>query len=257
MSTAGPDPRPWPRFRWYLIIVLVFAGQIGLIFAFGDRKPVVPRQPGFVPEFHLSTNSGEMLALKDPTLFALPNLHGFSASAWLGSTDIKTPVFEWSEPERWLPLPLDQLGAALTLFMQTNVFPPFAFEFRRAPQWHSATTTNEAAAPQQTRLDVEGDLAQRPLLSSPALPVPPLADVLQDSIVQIFVDEAGNVMSTALLPPGSGSMKVDQQALQLAKDARFAPQPQSEDVPLHWMPGTLIFHWATAPVATNNLPAPQ
>jgi hypothetical protein len=253
MNPDALDPRPWPRGRWYLVVTLVFAAQIGLIFAVGDRKPIEPRRPESAPELRLSAGSGELLALNDPTLFALPSAHGFSAAAWLDALPVTPPAFAWNEPERWLPLPIDQLGAVLTEFMRTNRL-HIASEVAHPQEPQIIVPPQLPAPPAQTRLRVDGDLAQRHLQNMPLLPVLPYADVLQASIVQVFVDEAGNVVTTVLLPPGSGSDAADQKALQLAKAARFAPLPHDEDGEVHWTRGSLVFQWATMPASTNTPP---
>ena len=48
------NPEPWSHTRRWVSIALVLGAQIGLIFAFGDRKPVTPRQPGSIPELRLA-----------------------------------------------------------------------------------------------------------------------------------------------------------------------------------------------------------
>src|SRR5437773_6757094 len=100
------SPAPWPRHRWGLLIALVFAAHVGLIFAFGDRHPIMPRPPGPAPELRLAIGSNELLALRDPTLFALPHPKGFAAAAWREISQTGFPPFRWTEPPRWLVLPV-------------------------------------------------------------------------------------------------------------------------------------------------------
>ena len=103
--TCHLSPAPWPRHRWGTLIALAFAAHVGLIFAFGDRRPVVSRPPGPAPELRLAIGSNELLALHDPTLFALPHPRGFTAAAWREISQTVFPPFRWAEPPHWLALP--------------------------------------------------------------------------------------------------------------------------------------------------------
>ena len=146
MNAAPVGPRPcagpklpgqdgWPRHRWGMLIALVFAAHVGLIFAFGDRRPIVPRPPGPAPEWRLAMGSNELLALHDPTLFALPHPKGFAAAAWREVSQIGFPPFRWTESpttKGW-PLAVEQLGDIFLRFVQTNALVQFEFETMPAP----------------------------------------------------------------------------------------------------------------------------
>ena len=272
---AGPiEPRPnaeaklpsedrWPRHRWWLLIIVVFAVHVGLIFALGDRRPIVPRPPGPAPELRLAVGSSELLALHDPTLFALPHPEGFSAAAWRQISKIEFPRFRWTEPPRWLPLPVEQLGDTLRRFVQTNTFARVEFETLPAPQLALPEARLEMPPVTRSALRVTGDLAERRLLTTLELPSRPGADLLTNSVVQLLVDTAGNVLSHKLLRSDSGAkdrdqQEADQRALELAKAARFSPLPPSGKAaasPLGRLSlGTLIFEWHTVPRAATNAP---
>ena len=144
MNVAPMDPLPsaptelrrdagWSRQLWVVLILLAFAAHIGLIFALGDRKSVVPRVPAPAPPLRLLTGGDDWLALNDPTLFALPHPRGFAGALWLKLPRVEFPAFEWTEPPRWLPLPAEQLGGTFLRFMQTNPFTQLVLETRSAP----------------------------------------------------------------------------------------------------------------------------
>jgi hypothetical protein len=54
-----------------------------LLFAFGGRKQIVPRAVANVPTLRLADDSSELLALNDPTLFALPHQKDFTSAVRL------------------------------------------------------------------------------------------------------------------------------------------------------------------------------
>ena len=119
MNAAPLHPRPWSRRRWWTIILLVFGLHVGLIFALGERNASRPR-PVKVARLHLVAEGGELLALGDPTLFALPHARGFAAPTWLPAPRVEFAPFKWTESPRFLVLPIAQLGATFLQFMQTK-----------------------------------------------------------------------------------------------------------------------------------------
>lgn len=263
MTPAPAEPHPaalpetsvssktwWSRGRWLGWVVLVFAAHVALLFIFGTRKPVTPRAPADVPTFTLADRSSEWLALNDPTLFARPHPRDFSPAAGSQTLLTNQPSFRWPEEQCWLLAPTGELGMVFDQFMQTNRFtgyelrlkPPAAFDVPAIP-------VAPGFAPTST-LRVAGALAPRPLLNPVIPPSIPYADVLNPSIVQVVVDPAGNVVSTTLLPPGSGLDDADQRALELARALRFAP---AAGLTL----GRVIFNWhIVPPPATNAAPLP-
>src|SRR5262245_6002427 len=93
MSTAAHEspaafseparPETWSIARRVFYIVLAFAIHVGLIFAFGNRKPIVARSVVNAPRIQLASGHSELQLLDDPTLFALPHPRGFAAATWL------------------------------------------------------------------------------------------------------------------------------------------------------------------------------
>jgi hypothetical protein len=257
MNTASAEPHPtglaWTRGRWLTLIALVFAAHVALLFVFGGRKQIVPRAVTNVPTLKLADNSSELLALTDPTLFALPHQRDFASAVWLQTAALKQPSFRWTEPPRWLPLSADELGLAFNQFMQTNRFASFELQLKPSLKLSAPGLPIEPALAQNSTLRVEGELAQRQLPSPINLTNWPYANVIAPSKVQVLVDAAGNIVSTVLLPPDSGFAaadqydKADQRALELARAARFAPSSRLTV-------GRMIFNWHTVPPPATNAP---
>jgi len=86
------QPQHWVTGRWGGLTVLVFAAQLGLIFWLGKAHPI-PRQPtDFPPSLSLAgPGTADVLALSDPTLFALPHRENFSVPAWLNIAEKQPP----------------------------------------------------------------------------------------------------------------------------------------------------------------------
>jgi hypothetical protein len=252
-AAVGSHPATWTRSRWLMICALVFAAHLGFIFAFGERKPIAPRAVTNVLTLQLADDTGELLALNDPTLFALPNPKDSASSVWRKMPDVPLPSFRYRESPRWLPLAAENLGAAFSQFMQTNYFARYPLEFKPPPKLSAPALLVQSALAQISTLQIEGELAPRRLLNEINLPSLPYNDVIALSRVQVLVDTAGNVISTVLLP-SENSLEAagrydaaDQRALVLARTVRFAPST-------HLTFGRLIFNWHTVPVSATNAP---
>jgi hypothetical protein len=242
----------WPLSQWFFLIALVLVAHLALIFVFGARKPIASRPVAHVTHLKLVAGSSEWLLLNNPTLFALPNSESFAWQAWLKPTRVGFRPLEWTEKPRFLPLPVDALGAVFNLFMETNRFAAFEFELRPAAQFAVPLVPQEPKFAEASTLRIEGGIARRPLLTPMKLPSWPDSDVIAPSTVQVLVNAAGDVVSAVLLsssgnaPADPHAVTPDQRALALARTARFAPGP---DLTL----GELIFKWCTIPLpATNN-----
>lgn len=260
MNAALMESRPWPRRRWWLLVMLVFAAHLFLIFTLGDRRPILPRRPAAVPVLRLAGESDELLALNDPTLFALPHRMGFAGAAWLQiSPAPPLPAFAWTDPPSWLALPTNQLGGFFARFMETNRFAPFQPALKPPLELTEPELAPEPVLAADSELRIEGDLARRRLLKPMVLPWQPSPDILTNSVVQVVVDAAGRVLS-CMLPAGSGSTNADRCALDLARAARFEPLVRdgasgaaNPAAGLSW--GRMIFEWRTTPLPATPAPA--
>ena len=111
MNDAMIADDSWPLRRWGICITLVLAIQVGSIFWLSEspRRHAAPPTPQTSLRY-LEHPSAELLALFDPTIFALPNPQNFSGHAWLRVPRQELPVIEWSEPTNWLALSTTGLG---------------------------------------------------------------------------------------------------------------------------------------------------
>ena len=74
--------------------------QLVLIFWLGEYKDISPRLVHPAPTLNLAADAEpELLALYDPTYFALPQKEGFAGLAWLNPEPPAFPRFGWSEPQ--------------------------------------------------------------------------------------------------------------------------------------------------------------
>jgi TonB family protein len=246
LELAGPKPdgEGWSRQRWLTLIALVFAAHIAFIFALGGKKQIVPRAVTNVPTLKLANDSDELLALNDPTLFALPHERDFASAVWLKMPDVKQPSFRWTEPPRWLPLSAENLGGTFQQFMRTNYFAGPLLDFKPQPKLSELILPVESVFAQKSTLQIAGGLAQRQLLNEINLPSLPCNDVIAPGKVQALVDSDGNVVSVVLLE-SSGLDAADSRALEIARVLRFAPAK-------NLAVGQMIFNWHTIPMTTTN-----
>jgi hypothetical protein len=240
------------------MVTFVFAAQLGIILWLSERTPPRIRPPAKAPVLHLASHpSTELLALTDPTLFALPHREGFSGPAWVVTSNQPFSSPEWSEPPQWLPLAVQELGEPFRQFIRTNRFD----EIKALPELDAELMLPKvpplAFGSTSSTLVVAGGLSGRTLLTKLELPSWPSADILTNSVVQVLVDDnSGQPISASLLLPGSGLKSADQHALSQAMQARF--ESLNDGGPLKatnrlsqltW--GDLIFVWHSLP-ATNT-----
>ena len=234
----------WSLQRWVLLIVFAFAAHLALISFSAPKRPLTPRPVVNVPQLHLADGNNDLIALTDPTLFALPHAVEFDAFVGLHLNTFVQQTFRWTEPPPFLPISPATLGANFAGYMQTNRFSAATLDFKPEPQFALAFEKLESVLPQASTLQIFGEITHRRMLNQIDVPSLPYNDVIKPSRVQALVDENGNVVSDALLG-SSEYAAADQKALELARKARFAPEPGL-------MFGEMIFNWHT--VATTNAP---
>jgi hypothetical protein len=238
------------------MLALVFTVQLALIFWLGARGPLYAERPATVPTLRIAGPAfDELLALNDPTLFALPHQQGFAGPAWLTVTNFGADPFVWSEPSRWLGLPLQELGAVFRNYIATNQFNPPAAPSRLEPEFAGPEVSSALDLPQKSVLRLTGGLAGAPLSPPISLTSWTNSDILTNSVVQLLVGSDGRPVSVTLLS-GSGSKEADQTALQLAIRAHFqlpavrSGSPEALRRALTW--GQMIFEWHTLPPPPTN-----
>jgi hypothetical protein len=231
---------------------LAFLVHLAFIFILGTQKPIVPRAPDRVPQLQIADSADELIALDDPTLFALPHASDFVSAVWQRpQTNHTRPSFGWAWPTN-LPLPVEKLGSEFKEFMRTNPVASLPLNLETEPKFSATDFAVNPALPQNSALRITGPLAARRLLQS--VPVPALAinDVIASSRVQVVVAKSGDVVSAVVLPSDdpletdsrlTGDAVANQRALELARQLRFAPAPEL-------MLGRVIFTWHTVPANT-------
>jgi len=257
ISTVPLADAPWARRQVWGLVAFVFAIQVGLIFWLGDRSLVHPRQfPVPSPVLQVANDaSPELLALSDPTLFALPHREGFSGLAWLHNRPLPYKPLVWSEPPRLLAMREQDLGDSFQQFFRTNqaAAPRMLGQTEPALRLPPASELKNIA---RSSLKLVGGLASRKLMRAPELPSFGSADLLGKSVVQLLVDAEGRPASISLLSQ-SGSVEADVAAMNLARAARFERLGRSPFLEtnnpfsgLVW--GEMIFEWQTLPLDQTN-----
>jgi hypothetical protein len=255
MSLAEANLTTWSFRRWTAVVVLFLVGQLGLVFWLSRRpKPQPARdlattEVRWVPTPLPKQSPVGAAAQADPTVFALPNAHGFSAAAWLTVTPFSFWMTNPPAPPRWLRPAVDEFADDFNEFVQTNLVAEEMLPDKLTPTPAQMGLPGPHLVP-ATVLRVEGLLSQRRLLPGQSLPQLPLI-VLTNSVVRVRVDPSGRVISAALLPfplPGPELAQADQEALKFAKSARFAPDHEAlwHEGPdeLRLVSGNLVFQWS-------------
>jgi hypothetical protein len=262
MNAAALEPVRWSRRRWIYTVAALFLAQAALVFYLGRRESIPPQRRPFSTVVYLvadawsSNQLAQLPDLNDPLLLALPNLNGFSGPAWLKFAPLDYRTDGWTEPPRWLPLEEHALGQTFSQFVSTNrVPPPLIADKPLPPLLRYEPNFPSDPLPQKSRLRLEGDLANRPLLAPLEIKSWPYSDILSNTTVEAVVDADGFTVSTRPLT-GSGLPEVDLYALQVAAGARFQPLPRSgvsggRANQLTW--GRMVFLWHTLPLPATNL----
>jgi hypothetical protein len=243
------------------MIVAVAAVQLGIIFLFGDYRLPRPRKPAPSPSVAVARNSdSELLALSDPTLFALPNEKSFAGKAWMHPPQFPQTTNVVTDEPFWLPMSVERLGENFADFIETHSRRDTPAVLDPAPAFSAPQLPPPNPAPAYSMVRLNGALTRRRLLNALKLPVLAANDLLTNSIVSVAVTPEGDVFSTALLS-SSSSPEADGLALRGARSARFnsiAPYGIARNYEtvsnLAW--GSMVFEWQTVPAAaTNSLPA--
>ena len=260
MTSSSAESRLWSRRRWWGLVALVFGVQVGLVFWLGDTSPIRP-QPA-APAFTLKlagSASAELLALNDPTLFALPHRQGSDGLAPQRTPRPESPSIPWPEPTNSFLMAVDQLGTVFSGFVKTNEFNSPQLPANPKPILSLPNILPLGVSAEQSTLRLEGDLAQRRLVASLPLRSWEKPDILSNSVVRIAVDAEGRTISPTLAS-GCGSREADLYALDQARAARFEPvrrnpaeTVRNPTADLSW--GRMIFRWHTLPPPPTNIPA--
>ena len=260
MTAVTLEPQPWEWRRRLGMIALVFIVQLALIFWLGSRKPITARPPG--PSITLKfadKRTLELGALNDPTLFTLGHPRQIPGPAPIPAPSPELHSFDWSAPTNQPLLPLDQVGTAFTRLMETSHFEPLRLPIQSDAAPTLPTLLPLALPMAHSALQLEGALAERPLLTQLQLQSQSNADILTNTVLQVGIDAEGMPASVTLLL-SSGSPAADQYGLDQAWAARFQPakaasaggasQPSTQ---ISW--GKMIFRWHTVALPQAAAPA--
>ena len=186
MNSAPLESRPCSRRRWWGLVALIFFVQVSLIFLLGSSVPIRPRPAA--PAFTLKLAgraSAELLALNDPTLFVLPHPLGSAGPASQRTPRLESHSFQWPEPTNSLLLAVGQLGTVFNRFIETNEFNSLQLPANPMPTLTLPNLPPPAGSAEQSTLRLEGDLAQRRLITPLSLRSWSNPDILANSVVRI------------------------------------------------------------------------
>lgn len=243
----------WTVRRWITLAAIVLLAQTGALFLLGKNQPAIKTTHRPAPVLLAASGSQEMIALDNPTLFALPNPRAFSGDAWLKMPATSYRSAEWSEPQRWLDLRAKELGNTFHRLLGSDGTPKqIAQKIEPEYALPRLPASGEELSPRST-FRVEDELANRAPLSHFDLRSWTNSALLTNSVVQLWVDAAGFTPSATLLV-SSGSKDADDAALALTKAVRFEPLSfsQRKKNPGKLTLGRIIFEWQTALLITTN-----
>lgn len=263
MTAPAIQASVWTGRRWWLLIALTFCAQLALIFSLGDRSAPRVRRPFPAPRLGIVEGSSrELVALMDPTLFALPHAQGFSGPAWMRIPAVPSRSFEWTEDPRWLALSVERLAKHSEELLETSPIGVLNTLASFEPELTSPEPSFATSFSQKSTFRLGEGLARRRLKTLPELPSWPHADILTNTVVKLLIDGTGVSVSTPVLLSSSGLKAADDYALAQASAAQF--EPIVREGPgrianalgnLTW--GTMIFQWRTLPLSATNGPSPN
>ena len=260
MRPALAKPRSWSQRRRWGMVALVFIVQLGFIFWLGSTGPIRPRTPASVLTFRFAGPAdSELLALTDPTLFALPRQQNLAVAARSRTPRLEYHSSMWPAPTNQLLPALGHGSSVLYRWVGTNGSAALQLPVRPHPSPTIPDLPAQAVSAGQSVVLLEGDLAGRRLLAPLELKSWPNPEILASSVVEVVVDSEGRPVLARLLS-GSGSPAADQHAVEQAKAARFEPvdrDPARADTvltaPLNR--GRMIFRWHTLPQSAGGNPS--
>jgi len=243
----------WTRGRFLGVMGALFALQAGLIVLFGQRsrpQPLPSAPPVHFRALDSALKEDDLLRqyfVGDPAVFSLLNSHGFSGRGWLGQRPAEYQPENQLEPPKWLPLDTARLGTHFPVPQAgSELVPPSLAEQRGRHEEPPPDFLTPEIIPTQSVFRLADGLSDRLLGAGPSLRPQPSEKLLTNSVVQIAVDPAGEVMA-ARLEVSCGLPEADADAVAKARALRFRPAPSAGT---KW--GEAIFQWQTIePVAAR------
>ena len=241
----------WTLKKLFIFVLLALLIHLLLICFFGTRNQIVPRTVSHLPRLQLAGSADPLIALANPTLFALPNPRDFASATWINIPAVTNWSFQWSETPHWLSLATENPGATFETFTKTAAAPQMPLEVKPPPPFALEQVESGNFLPTNSVMRIFGPLSGRHLLQPVDLPSVPYDNVILPSRVQVLVDKSGSIISAVLLPSMDSSEAMercdvaDQQALAIARRLRFVSSRQLDF-------GELIFSWHAVPAQLNN-----
>jgi len=245
----------WTRGRFLGVMSVLFVLQTGLIFLFGERsrpQPLLAAPSVRLRALDAAINEDQLLRqffVGDPAVFSLPHRHGFSGRGWLDQRPVEYQPENQLEPPKWLALDTARLGANLLVPQAGSELIPAGLAEKQArhddppPDFRASETVAT-----QSVFRLQGGLGDRLWGEGPSLRSLPGEKLLSNSVVQIAVDPAGEVVA-ARLDTTCGSAEADADAVAKARALRFRPTPSAGS---SW--GEAIFQWHTIEPASAGPP---
>jgi len=259
-----PERRNWQFWIWGF--VFLFLAHALAVLRFGEKQlpTQLPEPPP--PFFYLSVDEAsdrriaEQTLGRDPTLFAVPNPHGFSGGAWLRFKPESPKLTNWSAPPELLPLDTADLAQTVKDYVATNrpSDEPLLASLRASRQIEILIPNEPLVTGTVAR--VQGALSARRLVNAPRLPAVAHSDLLQRTVVSVSVNGDG-VVESASVWRASGSRQADEEAVALARAFEFEPLPIRDAAARANTPpvaGRIVFQWhvvtSTNGTTTASLP---
>lgn len=250
-ATALPG---WSRRRFWSVALILFAAQAGLLLLFGsDGRRLLRKAP--MPGHFLVMDaplSSDQLTKRffavDPMVFAWPNGNNFAEEIWLNAPEPQLEMPSAIQSAESLGLDPSRLAFNLPRQKRAEItLPPRSAESgdTEIEPWPATLAPESIRA--QSLMDIHGGLSARCLNLPAQLPSWPSAQLLSNSVVEIAVNPAGQVIAARLLGR-SGLIDADTNALDHARNLRFTPSRFSSPV---W--GRVVFQWQTLE-PTNGAP---
>jgi TonB family protein len=234
----------------------LFVLQIGVIFATGARPssktPAAPAGPvvRWLPVAVGPETLATVFAVPDPAGGLLPGEHGFAAESWLRLPALPQVQIDWGNTAHWLALRTNSLGQAHALVPQESRPLLAASESTELPD-RLQPPLLPLPTPLRTASEVRLDpgLAERLGGPLPEVPTRTHGDVLADSVVLVWIDDEGRVLSARLTRDRSGLAEADQDAVRIATALPFRPKAGA---PL--TSGQVRIRWNTLPPVASVAP---
>jgi hypothetical protein len=255
MKNALQQESSWTRRRFFGVVGALFVLQAGLILLFGERSRPRPLLSAPAVRFRaLEASLDERQLLRqffvgDPAVFSLPSHHGFSGRGWLDQRPLEYQAENQFEPPIWLPLGTALLGTNFSNLLAGSEAIPGGLADQQALHEEPlpAFLAPEIISTQSV-FRLEGGLGDRLQGAGPDLPLQPSEKLLTNSVVQIAVDPAGEVVAARLDAP-CGSPEADADAVAKARALRFRAAPSEAT---QW--GEAVFQWQTTEPAAASPP---